>query len=82
MRKAQRLHEARIQASVRRQELVRVLFRRSGCSNVDEFAELIGKSRATVYRWLSGETRVSDTSERWLLRVAGQIVSEGDKVSP
>jgi len=61
------------QVRYHRRELLRMVMIRGGLSP-DEMAEVMGRHRATVYRWLSGDSPVPSGVEAWLLQVAPQVV--------
>ena len=56
-----------------RRELLRMVMIRGGLSP-DEMAEVMGRNRRTVYRWLSGDSPVPGAVEKWLLQVAPRVV--------
>lgn len=61
----------------RRRELLRVVMVRSGLG-IEEFAAAAGRHRATIYRWLRGESAVPAGMEDWLMSVAPSLIRKGD----
>jgi hypothetical protein len=59
-----------------RRELLRAVMIKAQLTP-DEIAPIMGRHRATVYRWLSGDNPVPASVEAWLLNVAPQIFRGG-----